>query len=166
MAAADGVRPADIQRHVARILGEESRLLGSLEQLLRSEAEILRGDDPDAIERIGSSCHQCIDALTGLEAERAEACRLLACGSGREGFEKLLDWCDPASSLRARWLANLDVARRCKDLNDRNGAIVTARLNRVQQLLAQLRGASPPSTYGPRTAAGAAVLGYRDLGCA
>jgi flagellar biosynthesis/type III secretory pathway chaperone len=166
MAAADGVRPADVQRHIERILNEEARLLGSLEQLLRSEADILRGDDVDAIEHIGSARHQCIDALTGLEAERAEACRLLASGSGREGFEKLLDWCDPARSLRARWLANLDCARRCKDLNDRNGAVVSARLNRVQHLLAQLRGASPPSTYGPRAAAGAAMLGYRDLGCA
>jgi flagellar biosynthesis/type III secretory pathway chaperone len=164
--AADGVRPVDVQRHIDRILGEEARLLASLEQLLRSEAEILRSDDADAIERIGSSRHQCIDALTGLEAERAEACRLLACGSGRQGFEQLLDWCDPARSLRARWLANLDIARRCKDLNDRNGAVVTARLHRVQQLLAQLRGAGPPSTYGPKAAAGAAVLGYRDLGCA
>jgi flagellar biosynthesis/type III secretory pathway chaperone len=166
MAVAEGVRPADVQRHIERILHEEARLLGDLEQLLRSEAEILRGDDVDAIERIGSSRHQCIDALTGLEAERADTCRLLACGSGREGFDKLLDWCDPARSLHARWHANLDIARRCKDLNDRNGAVVTARLNRVQQLLATLRGTSPSGTYGPRAAAGAAALGYRDLGCA
>jgi flagellar biosynthesis/type III secretory pathway chaperone len=166
MAAAEGVRPADVQRHVERILREEARLLGNLEQLLRSEAEILRGDDVDAIERIGSSRHQCIDALTGLEAERADTCRLLACGGGREGFEKLLDWCDPARGLHARWHANLDIARRCRDLNDRNGAVVTARLNRVQQLLAKLRGTSPSGTYGPRAATGAAALGYRDLGCA
>jgi flagellar biosynthesis/type III secretory pathway chaperone len=165
MAAAGGVRPADVQRHVARILDDEARLLGSLEQLLRNEAEILRGDDVEAIERIGSARHQCVDALTGLEAERAEACRLLACGSGREGFEKLLDGCDPGGTLRARWHANLAAARRCKDLNDRNGAVVTARLNRVQQLLAKLRGAGPANTYGPRAAA-AATLGHRDLGSA
>jgi len=166
MATADGVRAADVQRHIERILGEESRLLGSLEQLLRSEAEILRGDDVEAIERIGSSRHECIDALTGLESERTEACRLLACGSGREGFEKLLDWCDPTRSLRARWLGNLDIARRCRELNDRNGAVVTARLNRVRQLLTQLRGTSPPSIYGPGPASGAALFGHRDFGSA
>jgi flagellar biosynthesis protein FlgN len=166
MAANDGVRAPDVRRHVDRILGEEAGLLGSLERLLRAEAEVLRGNDVEAIERIGSSRHQCIDALTGLESERAEACRLFACGSGREGFERLLDWCDPTRTLHARWIENLDVARRCKDLNDGNGAVVSARLNRVQQLLLKLRGASAPSTYGPKALAGAAVLGYRDLGCA
>mgnify|MGYP003407847452 FL=1 len=57
MPAADGIRPADVQRHVERILGEEARLLGELERLLRSEAEVLRGEDAEAIERIGSSRH-------------------------------------------------------------------------------------------------------------
>jgi flagellar biosynthesis/type III secretory pathway chaperone len=166
MPAADGVRPADVQRHVERILGEEARLLGDLERLLRSEAEVLRGDDAEAIERIGSSRHQCIDALTGLEAERAEACRLVASGHGRADFERLLDWCDPTRRLHAHWRGNLAAARRCKEQNDRNGAVVTARLNRVQQLLAQLRGSAPPATYGPGSPAGAALFGHRDLGSA
>jgi len=165
MIAAAGVRSADVQHHIARILDEEARLLGSLEQLLHHEAEILRSDDVEAIEHIGSARHQCVDALTGLEAERAEACRLLACGSGREGFEQLLAWCDPAGGLRVRWQGNLQAARRCRDLNDRNGAVVTARLNRVTQLLVQLRGAGPANTYGPG-ALPAAALGQRALGSA
>ncbi len=164
MPLADGVRPADVQRHVERILGEEARLLGELERLLSAEAEVLRGDDAAAIERIGSSRHQCIDALTSLEAERGEACRLI--GRGRGDFERLLDWCDPSQRLHARWRGNLAVARRCKEQNDRNGAVVTARLNRVRQLLAQLRGAAPPATYAPGPAAAAAVLGRRDFGSA
>ena len=164
MPAIDDVRPADVQRHVARILGEEARLLGELEQLLRSEAEVLRGDDAEAIERIGSSRHQCVDALTALEAERSDACRLIGGSGGRGDFERLLAWCDPSRRLYVRWQGNLAVARRCKEQNDRNGAVVTARLNRVRQLLTQLRGAPPPNTYGPGAAANAAVFGHRDFG--
>jgi flagellar biosynthesis/type III secretory pathway chaperone len=151
---------------VERILGEEAQLLGELEQLLRSEAEVLRGEDVAAIERIGSSRHQCVDALASLEAERGEACRLIGAGNGRGDFQRLLEWCDPARRLYARWQGNLAIARRCKEQNDRNGAVVTARLNRVQQLLAQLRGAAPPATYGPGPLAAAAQLGHRDFGSA
>jgi flagellar biosynthesis/type III secretory pathway chaperone len=163
MSTAGAVRPADVARHVERILGEEARLLGELEQLLRSEAEVVRGDDAAAIERIGSSRHQCIDALTSLEAERGAACRMIG-GAERGDFQRLLDWCDPGRRLYARWQGNLAIARRCKEQNDRNGAVVTARLNRVGQLLAQLRGAPPPATYGPGPAAQAAQLGHRDFG--
>ena len=165
MSDADGVRRTDVHRHVERIIAEEAGLLGSLEQLLRSEAEVVRGDDVEAIGRIGAARHQCIEALTRLDAERSDACRMLGFGNGRGAFDRLLQWCDPAGALRARWRANLDGARRCKDLNDRNGAVVTARLNRVSQLLATLRGAPPAATYGPKAAA-AAMLGHRDFGCA
>lgn len=165
MPATDGVRSVDVQRHVERILGEEARLLGELEQLLRSEAEVLRGDDAEAIERIGSSRHHCIESLTRLDAERNAACQL-AGGGGRGDFERLLAWCDPSRRLHARWQGNLAIARRCKEQNDRNGAVVTARLNRVQQLLVQLRGATPPATYGPGPVANAALFGHRDFGSA
>lgn len=165
MPAADGIRPADVQRHVERILGEEARLLDELERLLRSEAEVLRGEDAEAIERIGSSRHQYVDALTTLETERGEACRLVG-GGTRIDFERLLEWCDPSRRLHERWRGNLAVARRCKEQNDRNGVVVTARLNRVQQLLTQLRGAAPPATYGPGPATGGALFGHRDFGSA
>lgn len=166
MAVADGVRPADARAHIERILAEESRLLASLEELLHHETVILRGNDVEAIERIGSERHQCIDALTRLDQERAEASRLHDGGTGRQGFERLLEWCDPGRALHARWQGNLDIARRCKDMNDRNGVVVTARLNRVQDLLGKLRGTNPPSTYGPRRGEPAFALGHRDLGSA
>ena len=143
-----GIQPEHIRLHLERVLGEESLLLAELEQVLASEADVVRGNDPGAIENIGANRHRCVARLTQLDGERASACRMLSFGTGREAFERLLAWCDPAQSLRPRWQANLATAYRCKELNDRNGAVVMARMGQVQQRLAALRGNVPGSVYG------------------
>ena len=157
------VQPADIRRHLERLLGDEARLLGELEQILRRESEVVRGDDATAIENIGGSRQACVDGLSRLDAERTATCRMLSFGAGRSGFEKLLDWCDTDKTLYARWQRNLEVARRCKDQNDRNGAVVALKLGQVQQLLATLRGGSVEPAYGRQ---GARFDGFarRELG--
>ena len=158
-----GVQPADIRRHLDRILGDEARLLAELEQVLRRESDVVRGDDATAIENIGGSRQHCVDSLGRLDAERTTTCRMLSFGEGRTGFEKLLAWCDSDRKLRARWQHNLEVAGRCKDLNDRNGAVVALKLGQVQQLLATLRGGSVEPAYGKQ---GARFDGFarRELG--
>lgn len=149
MGAAIGVQASDVRRHLERVLADETRLLGELEQLLGREADVVRGEDAQAIESIGGTRHQCVSALTRLDAERMEACRMGGLPASRAGFEQLLAWCDPTHALRGRWLGNLAVARRCKDQNDRNGAVVALKLGQVRQLLATLRGGSAaPQTYG------------------
>lgn len=158
------VQPTDVRRHLERVLGDESRLLAELEALLKRESEVVRGDDPGAIERIGGSRHDCIATLTRLDAERMDACRMLNLAANREGFERLLAWCDPGRQLHALWQRNLQVARRCKDLNDRNGAVVALKLGQVRQLLSTLRGSGgAPATYGRQ---GARFEGFqrRELG--
>jgi flagellar biosynthesis protein FlgN len=154
---------ADVRQHLSRILDEESRLLTELEGLLQDETAILGRDDVEAIARIGSTRERCIDALTRLDGERADTCRMLSFGQGRGALTKLYDWCDPGGALDATWLANLKIARRCQRLNDTNGAIVTARLSRVQQLLMAVRGTSAPPVYSARGSR-YGVLGRRDLG--
>lgn len=141
------MQPAEIRQHIEKILNDETRLLGELEQLLQREAAVVRDDDPEAIEHIGGSRHHCIDSLTRLDSERTATCRMLAYGAGREGFEKLLSWCDPGKALYARWQQNLQTARRCQEHNDRNGAVVALKLAQVQQLLGALRGGAP-QVYG------------------
>ncbi|HVO00352.1 MAG TPA: flagellar protein FlgN [Steroidobacteraceae bacterium] len=145
-----GIQPEHIRLHLERVLGEESVLLAELEQVLAAEAAVVRGDDPGAIENIGANRHRCVARLTQLDGERASACRMLSFGSGREAFERLLAWCDPAQSLRPRWQSNLACAHRCKELNDRNGAVVMARMGQVQQRLATLRGEVPGPVYARR----------------
>ncbi|HTP39366.1 MAG TPA: flagellar protein FlgN [Steroidobacteraceae bacterium] len=153
----------DVASHIGRILGEERVLLGELGRLLEEERQVLKEAAPEAIERVGATRQRCVEALSRLDAERSDACKLLSYGTGRTGFEKLLDALGPAAGLRERWHANLELARHCRELNDRNGALVSAKLNFVQKQLSVLRGTAPPPVYG-RTLQRASALGSRDLG--
>ncbi len=142
------IRPEDLSQLLGRILTDESRLLSELEQVLSREADVVRGDDPRAIENIGAARHHCIDSLMRLDAERTAACRMLSLGNGPDGLHRLLAWCDHDQTLRQRWEANLQIARRCKELNERNGAVVTLKLGQVRQRLATIRGSSAAPAYG------------------
>jgi len=159
------VQRSDVHQHLIRILAEESKLLGELEPVLRQETDIVRGEDVQAIERIGGSRQRYIEALTRLERERGDACRMLSFGSGPAALQQFFEWADPSGALQRQWGANLELARRCKAINDQNGAIVAAKLGRVQQLLGKLRGAAPPPVYSARGMRYGG-LGPRELGCA
>lgn len=159
------VQAADVRSHAGRILSEEARLLQQLETLLHSETAIVRGDDAGAIANIGASRHDCIAALTRLEAERAASCRMLSFGEGAVAFNKLLQWCDDSGELRQHWQANLQQARRCKAINERNGILVNAQLHHVQQLLTAMRGGAQSPVYSAQ-ASRAAGFASRMLGSA
>jgi flagellar biosynthesis/type III secretory pathway chaperone len=157
------VQRSDVHQHLTRVLAEESRLLGEFEIVLRQETDVLHGDDAEAIQRIGANRQRYVDELTRLDAERADSCRMFSFGDGRGGLERLFEWADPSAALKLKWLSNLEIARRCKAINDQNGAIVAAKLGRVQQLLGKLRGATPPPVYSAKVAR-YANLGPRNLG--
>jgi flagellar biosynthesis/type III secretory pathway chaperone len=159
------LQSADVHQLLHRILGEEAQLLAELLVLLRDEAAILSSNDIDGISRIGSTRQRCIGALTALDAERASACRMLSFGQGAGAYNQLIKWCDQDGALDAKWRSNLALARQCQQLNDTNGAVVTAKLSRVQQLLMAVRGTPAPSVYNARGSR-YGQLGARDLGCA
>jgi len=157
------VQPGEIRQHLARVLDDEARQLAELEQLLIRETVVVNGDDAAAIERIGDVRRSCLDRLTKLDAERQAPGRMLSFGSGREGFGRVLEWCDSGQTLRQRWEQNLQLARRCKDLNDRNGAVVALKLSQVRQALATLRGGGTQPVYG-RQGGTVAKFARRELG--
>jgi flagellar biosynthesis/type III secretory pathway chaperone len=159
------VQPDDVRTHAVALITEEATLLGKLETLLAHESTVLRSDDTAAIERIGANRQDCTAALARLATERDHSCRLLSFKPGRMGFEQLLQWCDATGDLARRWRSNLDHARRCRDQNDRNGALVAVKLNHVQTMLGALRGevAEPVYSPQPRPMAGFAT---RELGVA
>jgi len=156
-------QPADVKQALSRILAEESTLLAELEQLLAQETVILGRDNVVEITSIGSQRQRCVSALSRLDHERLDTCRLMSFGHGRGAVAKLFAWADASGSLNVQWGANLEIARRCKKLNDANGAIVSAKLSRVQKLLMVLRGTSPPPVYNARGSRYGA-LGSRDFG--
>ena len=156
---------AQIAPALQRLLTEESGGLSELEALLTRETQVLQGEDVTAIHNIGSERHRCVERLTRLDAERTDMCRMLSFGDGVGALETLLSWADPQGQLQQQWQSNLDTARRCREINDRNGAIVAVKLGRVQQRLAVLRGSPLPAVYGPKPLRHAA-LAARDLGSA
>jgi len=174
------LEPAQVRAHLQRILAEESVLLSELEQLLQQEAQALDENNLERMTSIGATRHARVQALARLDSERADLCRMLSFGRGVPALERLLEWVDPqggspssaaarggpGSGIRSGWRANLEVAARCKALNDRNGAIVAARLGHVQRRLQVLRGsAGAPPVYGPKGLRYGA-LGARDFGSA
>jgi flagellar biosynthesis protein FlgN len=157
--------PSNVRQLLDKILTEEFALLVSLQSVLERETSIVSSEDADAIASIGSNRQQCVDRLFKLGQERNETSRMLSFGSDPAGLTRMFEWADPTGALRQRWDANLQLARLCKALNDRNGAIVTAKLDYVQRLLQKLRGASTPAVYSAR-ASRYSSLGSRDLGFA
>ncbi len=150
-----GVDRSLVREHMRELLTEEATLLARLENLLEREASALRDDDLPTIESVGAERHGCVESLMRIDGERRATCTMMGLGDDRRRFAELLDQCDPGGELKSRWLAGLQVAARCKDRNERNGAVVTAKLRRVEGLLASIRGGAAPvyQASGARQAA-------------
>ena len=152
---------AGCRDHLARLLDEESGELARLEVLLDKEHAILAANDVEKLTAAGVERQRCITALFRIEDERRSLCRMLDIETTAAGIEKLLKWCDPSRALQRRWAACTESAQRCRSLNDRNGALVNARLKRVEGLLNVVT--SRPAvkgTYGKQAAGAPARTGY------
>jgi flagellar biosynthesis protein FlgN len=157
--------PTTVRAHLAQLLTEEGALLTQLEALLARETQVLRGTDTEAIEKIGATRQECTSALARLATERELSCRQLTPAGAEVEITRVFGWCDASGALSAQWRGNLAQARRCRDLNERNGAIVAVKLNHVQSLLAALRGVRDEPDYGPQAARHSLVIS-RELGAA
>jgi flagellar biosynthesis/type III secretory pathway chaperone len=84
-----------------------------------------------------------------LQSERQNLLRLHGFSCDNVGLASLIKVCDPERALPARWAECADLARRCRDLNDHNGALVASRMRRIQGMLEVLTGKrSEKTTYG------------------
>lgn len=141
--------PSICREHLQKLLGEESSALTQLEALLDREHELLLANDVDGLDSTGAARQECVGSLLRVEDERRSLCRMMNVPTDSHGLERLLRWCDPSSSLQRRWADCAERAARCRDHNERNGALVTARLKKVEGLLEVLTGrANQPKTYG------------------
>jgi flagellar biosynthesis/type III secretory pathway chaperone len=136
---------------LARLLAEENAALGEFEILLDSEHGALRSRDIDALEALAESRQANVIKLLKIEDERRSLCSMLGYETDLAGLAKLIAWCDPNRSLVKRYEECATRARKCRDLNDRNGVLVGAQIKRVEGLLGAMTGTSAePRGYGPR----------------
>ncbi|HEY5808710.1 MAG TPA: flagellar protein FlgN [Povalibacter sp.] len=143
--------PHICREHLERLMVEEAGTLARLEELLDKEHEFLLANNVEELERAGEARQGCIVALIAIEDERRSLCRMMNVPTDASGLDRLLTWCDPSRQLKSRWAACADRAARCRGLNDRNGALVAARLKRVEGMLDVITGrASQPKVYGSK----------------
>ena len=144
--------PEVCREHLAEILTDEVGLLGELRALLERESEVLGTRDAVAVEKTLIARQDRMSALTRLEEQRRALCSLHGYSADRIGLEHLMMWCDPEGSLVSRLRECAKGAAACRELNDRNGTLVNAKLRRVEGLLGALTGrpATPADTYSAR----------------
>jgi flagellar biosynthesis/type III secretory pathway chaperone len=160
------MEPDACQDYLASLLNEEVEALGQLEALLQQEHEVLGAQNLAAIERIAVIRQERIGALARTEERRRSLCTMHGHTADWIGLERLMQWCDPQGSLIARLRECAKRASRCRDLNDRNGTLVAARLKHVAGLLSVLTGRQDQSmTYGP-TGSPSSLHPTRELGAA
>lgn len=137
---------------LARLIDEEARTLDELGALLEREHQLLvENRSAEALEDACEARQICMGTLLRIQDERRNMLRLVGLPDGPAALDSLLSRCDSDGSLRRHWVAALEAARRCRDLNDRNGALVNARMRRVEGMLNVLTGQrATPTLYGPQ----------------
>jgi len=138
---------------LARMLSDETNLLGVLAQQLQREHELLVANDVESLEQAADARQNSIATLARLDEERRGLCRMLGYSADQPGLSALLRWCDPTASLTSVHAVVAQQAQTCREQNDRNGALVNARLNRLSGMLDMLNGSNGAArTYEARGA--------------
>ncbi|MEO6078249.1 MAG: flagellar protein FlgN [Steroidobacteraceae bacterium] len=141
--------PQACHSQLARMLADETTLLGLLEQQLQREHALLVANDVEGLEQAADARQGSIVTLSRLDQDRRGLCRLLGQSADQIGLAALLKWCDPSGTLTVAHAAASRQAQLCREQNDRNGALVNARLNRLNGMLDMLNGSHASSrTYG------------------
>lgn len=138
---------------LARLIADENAALGGFEALLEREHGALSSRDIDALEALAETRQANVICLLKIEDERRSLCSLHGYDADLSGLSKLIAWCDPTRSLSLPYQECAKRAKRCRDLNDRNGVLVGAQMKRVEGLLGAITGGgdTAPRAYGPRT---------------
>jgi flagellar biosynthesis/type III secretory pathway chaperone len=139
------------REHLGSLLTEEVDALRELEDVLRREHDVLGAKNVAAIERTALVRAQMMGDLARTEEQRRSLCTMHGYTPDWLGLEGLMSWCDADGTLLSRLRECAQRATRCRDLNQKNGTLVAARLKQVEGMLAALTsGASQPVTYGPK----------------
>jgi flagellar biosynthesis/type III secretory pathway chaperone len=146
------VDPGLCRESLATLFSQEASFLTELAGLLDHEHALLVSNDVESLEKAMQERQVVVGRLLGIEEERRSLCRAHGRSADPTGLAQLIGWCDPRGTLKPRMTESANGATQCRSLNDRNGALVFARMKRVQGLLGALTGQVPeaPATYGPK----------------
>ncbi len=139
------------REHLGSLLTEEVDALRELEDVLVREHDVLGARNVAAIERTALVRAQMMGDLARTEEQRRSLCTMHGYTPHWIGLESLMSWCDPNGTLLSRLRECAQRAIRCRDLNVKNGTLVTARMQQVEGMLNALTSkANQPVTYGPK----------------
>jgi flagella synthesis protein FlgN len=145
---------------LGNLIKDENLALNELSTLLDREHGFLEANDVTSLEGAARERQRCVTRIFRVDEERRTLCRDMGREVDLKGLEDLLRWCDPRGSLAGSWAECSQAAARCRSLNDRNGALVAARLKHVQARLGTLIASRrEANTYGPKGAYGEASTG-------
>lgn len=141
-------------------MAQETDSLNELAVLLDREHGYLLANDVAALDETTRERQRCVAQIIRVDEDRRSLCRELGRSEDLKALEELLRWCDPQGTMAAGWARCSAAAANCRKLNDRNGALVGARLKHVQARLGVLiNGRRESMTYGPRGAPGPTAAG-------
>ena len=144
---------AKCREKLGRLISDESTALNELSTLLDREHGFLQENDVVSLEGATRERQRCVARIFRVDEERRGLCLDLGRPVDLEGLEDLIRWCDPKGTLASLWAECSEAAAKCRKLNDRNGALVAARLKHVQARLGTLiESRREAVTYGPRGA--------------
>jgi len=145
---------------LGNLIKDENLALNELSTLLDREHGFLEANDVTSLEGATRERQRCVARIFRVDEERRALCRDMGRDVDLKGLEDLLRWCDPQGSLAGSWAQCSEAAAKCRSLNDRNGALVAARLKHVQARLGTLISSRrDASTYGPKGAYSQASTG-------
>ena len=154
------------REHLAEVLAEEASLLVELRALLEREYEVMGTKDAIAVEKTLLARQERMGALARVEEQRRSLCSMHGYSADHSGLERLMVWCDPQGTLVSLLRQCAKYATDCRDLNDRNGSLVSAKLKRVEGLLGALTGRGSSADTYSSTGSTAPTRPGRVLGAA
>ncbi len=154
------MEPTICRRQIGKLIAEEEAALAELIRFLEREHEHLAANDVAALEGVVHERQRSVARVVRADEERTALCRQLGYAGDARGLEQVMHWCDADGTLAAEWARCKAVAAKCRALNDRNGALVSAHLKHVQARLAALiQSRGETVAYGPRGAYALSGLG-------
>ena len=126
--------------------------------MMSTEHELLAANDVEGLDAAGSARQDTVTRLLRIDDDRRNLCRMTGRGTDQVALGQMLAWCDPQGTLATAQADCAVRAQRCREQNERNGALVSARLSRVAGMLDMLSGNLAEKTYAPRAGTHAAPV--------